>query len=387
MISEANLLINLQWVESLCKEDKLVKESLIVPFLEETSTFVTTTLRTTKEPTTPENYQLYTLACMYITSCYILDYPLALHTLRDLCLKCYTPERIRTTIYQVLVDDEDILVVDLKDVSCAGKRLADHGNTTCDLMMYQGQTMVCKKISHHRDGLPRHEAVVEIFVHRKLMHTMCQRVLKLHGLFIDDHHVHLFYEYLPIDLESVCGNMELVPTILVDILAGIEELHDENIAHRDLKLANIQCSRDNRAKLIDLGSSGYGAYRETIPICTMTHRSPEILKAEKDYTPDFIYDGKKLDIWSFGVLAMELLLGSTFQDIDDETTPKDMIHILRTQKRMLLRRLRTQVSNTAVFEMIRRCLSNNPLKRPPVADILPVFLRFLFQQRRHDLST
>jgi serine/threonine protein kinase len=377
MIHNDHLSIILSWVDDLCIHEGLVKASLRVQYLAETSSRIHHVLRTHEE-CIPENYQLYAIGCIYTTSCYISDYPLTLSTLHKICDQCYTPQCILSHIYEMLAYD---LPIDMLEVSCSEERLADHGQTTCDLVTYQGIQMVCKKIQHRSDGLPKHDAVIEIVVHRKLKHMVCQQVNQLKGIHIDSTHTHLFYEYLPISLDSLCGGpLDRVPTLLVDIISGIKDLHDHDIAHRDIKLPNIQCTLDKRAKIIDLGSAGYGSYRETIPICTMSHRSPEILIAEDRCTFDFTYDGKKLDMWSLGVIALELFLGTGtgtgtggFPKVYEETSPRKMLRIIQKHKREQLLQLKEIVS-PKVLDMIRRCLLSDPKARPEISDLLSVFV-------------
>ena len=86
----------------------------------------------------------------------------------------------------------------------------------------------------------------------------------------------------------------------------IHHLHSSeiNIVHRDLKPDNIMIVAGNRLKLVDFG---YGKeLDETNKTATIVRTSyygaPEMFQEGK-------YDGKKVDIWSSGVIVFELLVG------------------------------------------------------------------------------
>lgn len=78
-------------------------------------------------------------------------------------------------------------------------------------------------------------------------------------------------------------------------------LHENNIAHRDLKLANILINDNYDIKLADFGlSKEHGEVNMFMTMCgTPLTMAPEVL-SRKSYT-------KKCDTWSFGVICYYLL--------------------------------------------------------------------------------
>jgi serine/threonine protein kinase len=104
-----------------------------------------------------------------------------------------------------------------------------------------------------------------------------------------------------------------VKKIMVDVLLGLEFMHNKKIIHRDIKPGNILLY-DDHAKLCDFGfSKPYTNQGEQTPgVITLIYRAPEILLTDPFY--DY-----KVDIWSLGCVFFELISKKTFinERIDD----------------------------------------------------------------------
>jgi serine/threonine protein kinase len=81
-------------------------------------------------------------------------------------------------------------------------------------------------------------------------------------------------------------------------------LHENNIAHRDLKLDNILIDENNRIKLIDFGFSVFANSEHKLQLfCGTPHyMDPDIVK-KKDY------NGQAADVWALGVILFIILTG------------------------------------------------------------------------------
>ena len=92
--------------------------------------------------------------------------------------------------------------------------------------------------------------------------------------------------------------------IVSGVAKGILELHNLGICHRDLKLANV-LNCNNVIKITDLGVSTADVSNDQIVIGTPGYMSPELVNQN--------YYGLDVDVWSLGVMLLELLNISLLQ--------------------------------------------------------------------------
>lgn len=94
--------------------------------------------------------------------------------------------------------------------------------------------------------------------------------------------------------------------ILYQTLVGLAALHARNIVHRDIKSDNILLNDEGDLKLADFGYAAQltqeNQYRQS-KVGTVCWMAPEVIKGKEDR-----YDSK-VDIWSFGIFALELADG------------------------------------------------------------------------------
>jgi len=101
----------------------------------------------------------------------------------------------------------------------------------------------------------------------------------------------------------------LLATILQGVLKGVSYLHKEGITHRDLKGSNCFIHRSGDVKIGDFGESeflikgGFNRYRLKSLRGTPWFMAPEVVEDESEG-----YD-YSIDIWSFGMLALQLTFG------------------------------------------------------------------------------
>ncbi|GMR46304.1 hypothetical protein PMAYCL1PPCAC_16499 [Pristionchus mayeri] len=94
--------------------------------------------------------------------------------------------------------------------------------------------------------------------------------------------------------------------VMRQIGSAVQYLHDQGIAHRDIKLENILCSSTEADCVYKLGDFGFAKRPERnalmqSPCCTPYYVSPEVLRRER-------YD-KSVDMWALGVVMYILLCG------------------------------------------------------------------------------
>lgn len=109
---------------------------------------------------------------------------------------------------------------------------------------------------------------------------------------------------------------KLVSLVMQPCLEALAYLHSRNIIHRDIKPENLLLDENNVIKLADFGLSV--STEEENPVTragTLDYMAPEVLvcplkRLPTDYKKrnDLAYTAK-VDSWSLGVLAFELLTG------------------------------------------------------------------------------
>jgi MAP/microtubule affinity-regulating kinase len=145
--------------------------------------------------------------------------------------------------------------------------------------------------------------------------------------------------------------------IFRQLAEGIEYLHKNNIAHRDLKLENLLLDSEKTLKIIDFGFSLITSRNKSLDIfCgTPSYMAPELV-ARKNYF------GHLVDIWALGVLLFTLLTGKfPFRAANNKEL---FAKIMRGQYQI------PDDLSPEVRVLIRKMLRMNPHERPSASEIL-----------------
>lgn len=99
---------------------------------------------------------------------------------------------------------------------------------------------------------------------------------------------------------------------------ALKYLHSKHVIHRDIKPENILVGHTGEIKISDFGWSVHSPGNRRTTYCgTLDYLPPEMIVPQ---TPGGSYD-EKVDLWSLGVLAFELLVGEApFEDSPLATT-------------------------------------------------------------------
>ncbi|CAF2090781.1 unnamed protein product [Brassica napus] len=234
----------------------------------------------------------------------------------------------------------------------------------------------------------------EITVLTKMRH---RHLVALLGYCLDGNERLLVYEYMPQGTLSQhlfhWKEEERKPldwtrrlAIALDVARGVEYLHTlahQSFIHRDLKPSNILLGDDMRAKVSDFGLvrlAPEGKYSiETRVAGTFGYLAPEYAVTGRVTT--------KVDIFSLGVILMELITG---RKALDETQPEDSVHLVTWFRRVAASKEKdenafknaidpnikldeeTLASVEKVWELAGHCCAREPYQRPDMSHIVNV---------------
>ena len=184
----------------------------------------------------------------------------------------------------------------------------------------------------------------------------------------------LIMEYLPTNLEKCvdkCNEMKcVIPSsiklsILRDITHGMSHLHKNNIVHRDLSVANVLLTSFLTAKICDFGVSrivSKSLRKLTIAPGAQYIMPPEAMEANPKYT-------SKLDVFSFGILALYLMLQECPYPEDSSIT---VVHVTKKQiaigkRAVYIKQLKAM--DEAVAFVVENCLMDEEKARPHSAQL------------------
>ncbi|EJT46111.1 cdc2 [Trichosporon asahii var. asahii CBS 2479] len=182
-----------------------------------------------------------------------------------------------------------------------------------------------KIVTAPKDGVDAsrrpHNVIREVRILRRATHP---NIIPLLEYSYSEPEHRLTFPLLPVTMANILEHApspEIFAHTALGLLSALEHLHSLDIAHRDVKPANIMYSWDGTVQLIDFGTAwdgqgGDGGAGMETQVGSGHYRAPELLFSET-------YDPRAIDLWSAGVTLAECFnidLGadSDSSDSDDE---------------------------------------------------------------------
>lgn len=312
-------------------------------------------------------------------------------------------------------DTRDIIVEGSPSNSCArtftyGELVDATGNFRRDCLLgeggfgkvYKGRLLgTCEVVAIKqldRNGLQGiREFVVEVLTLSQADHP---NLVKLIGYCAEGDHRLLVYEYMPLgSLESHLHDVESNEKALdwntrMKIAAGaargLEYLHDKMkppIIYRDLKCSNILLGEGFHPKLSDFGLAKVG------PVGDKTHVSTRVMGTYGYCAPDYAMTGQltfKSDIYSFGVVLLELITGRKAIDCTEDGREQNLVAWARPMfkdrrkfPQMADPALRGRYPMRGLYQALAiaaMCVQEQPTMRPLIADVVTA-LNYLASQK------
>lgn len=230
----------------------------------------------------------------------------------------------------------------------------------------------------------------EIAVLTKVRH---RHLVGLLGYCLNDSERLLVYEYMPQGALSThlfnWKEEELKPlewtrrlTIALDVARGVEYLHglaQQSFIHRDLKPSNILLGDDMRAKVADFGLVRLAPEGKASVVTKLAGTFGYL-------APEYAVTGRvttKIDVFSFGVILMELITGRRALD---ETEPEESMHLVPWFRRIHINKdaFRKAIDPTidlddealasvsTIAELAGHCCAREPYRRPDMGHAVNV---------------
>ncbi|CDW79030.1 serine threonine protein kinase [Stylonychia lemnae] len=154
--------------------------------------------------------------------------------------------------------------------------------------------------------------------------------------------------------EGVCSY------ILYQTLMGLNYLHSRNIVHRDIKSDNILVNEHGDLKLADFGYAAQLTQernRRQSKVGTVCWMAPELIRGKNQYDI-------KVDIWSFGIFALELADGEPPYISEPQ---QKVLYLIVTKDAP---KLQNPKWSQTFQDFVNRCLNKDPEKRATAAELL-----------------
>ncbi|PIN14323.1 Serine/threonine protein kinase [Handroanthus impetiginosus] len=249
-----------------------------------------------------------------------------------------------------------------------------------------GQIVAVKQLD--RNGLQGNkEFLVEVLMLSLLHH---ENLVKLIGYCADGEQRLLVYEYMPLgsledhlfDLPPAQPPLSWSARMKIALHAakGLEYLHDKAnppVIFRDLKSSNILLDKEFNAKLSDFGLAKLG------PLGDKNQVSSRVMGTYGYCAPEYQRTGQlttKSDIYSFGVVLLELVTGKrvidTTRGLDEQNLVAWADPIFKEPRRFteladpLLQLDYPQKSFNQAVAVAAMCLQEDPSVRPLISDVV-----------------
>eukprot|EP00347_Sterkiella_histriomuscorum_P014808 403359448 len=217
---------------------------------------------------------------------------------------------------------------------------------------------------------PKNQKERQIIKNELGIMQMCQgneNIIKCYEAFDYRQRLWIFLEFMdggcltPI-VEERKGNISegVCSYILYQTLMGLNYLHSRNIVHRDIKSDNILVNEQGDLKLADFGYAAQLTQernRRQSKVGTVCWMAPELIRGKNQYDI-------KVDIWSFGIFALELADGEPPYISEPQ---QKVLYLIVTKDAPKLQNAKW----SAQFQdFVAKCLNKDAEKRATAADLL-----------------
>ncbi len=229
--------------------------------------------------------------------------------------------------------------------------------------VYRGtdtQTQQAIAIKQLRPEILTSETLSRFRMEAEALHQLNHpNIVKVFDAIEEDNHYYLVMELVTGgNLADLCKEpmpLERILLIALELSDALARAHHLNIIHRDIKPANILLATDGTPRLTDFGVARMMNNPQKLTdenlVGTLNYMSPETLQGQAQDTHS--------DIWSFGVVLFEMLIGKS---LFDRPSISAIISTILADPLPDLEHIRPD-SPIDLIDLVYRMLERDPLQR------------------------
>lgn len=159
----------------------------------------------------------------------------------------------------------------------------------------------------------------------------------------------------------------LAKKFFAQLVSGVDYMHSKGLIHRDLKLENLLLDKNKNIIISDFGFVNSYNLSNNNDFMKTSCGSPCYAAPELVLTPS-PYQGKKVDIWSLGIILYAMLAG--YLPFDDDPTNEDGADIIKLYHYICKTPLTfPEYINPLPRDLLRKIIVSDPKKRISINEI------------------
>lgn len=167
-------------------------------------------------------------------------------------------------------------------------------------------------------------------------------------------------------LQHKCLKESIAKKLFAQLVSGVDYMHSKGLVHRDLKLENLLLDKHKNVVISDFGFvNSYNIERSDLMKTSCgspCYAAPELVLTQSPY------EGRKVDIWSLGVILYAMLAG--YLPFDDDAENEDGADIVRLYHYICKTPLTFPEYVTPLArDLLRKIIVPDPRKRISMAEI------------------